>query len=93
MYTSEEWDNVLAFLNEEAEKPEPDGIGTRIENTEDFILMLQKTEAIKPNIVNNEALKHRREFSELERQKTHLDQSVIDAQDRIDNHPGNPNTP
>lgn len=92
-YTNEEWDNVMAHLNNEAEKPEPDGIGKLIETPEEFIGMLRTTEAIKPNIVNSEALKHRREFTELERQKSHLDQSVIDAQDLIDNHPGNPNNP
>jgi len=83
----------MAFLNQEAEKRPPAGIGKLIESPEEFIGMLRTTEAIKPAIVGDEVLKNRREFTELERQKSHLDQSVIDAQDRIDNHPGNPNNP
>ena len=92
-YTDAQWDNFMAHLNNEAEKPAPDGIGKSIASVEEFVQMLRTTEAIRPALVNNVALKNRREFSELERQKTHLDQSVIDAQDRIDNHPGNPNRP
>ena len=93
MYTDEEWDNVMAHLNNEAEKAPPEGISKLIETPEEFIGMLRTTEAIKPAIVNSEALKHRREFQELERQKAHVDQAAVDVQDRIDNHPGNPNNP
>ena len=92
-YTDEEWDNVLAFLNEESEKRPPAGIGKVIESVDEFIQMLRITEAIKQNIVDDTALRERREFQELERHKAALDQSVIDQQERIDNHPGNPGRP
>lgn len=90
MYTDAEWDNVLAFLNNEAEKSEPDGIGKKIETVEEFIDMIRRTEAIKPAIVNSEALKNRRNFDDLTKHKADLDQSVIDVQDELDNHPGRP---
>ncbi len=92
-YTDAEWDNVMAFLNTEAEKRPPDGIGKVIETPEEFIQMLRTTEAIKPDIVDSEAARHRREFEELEGQKAHLDRAVVDTQDQIDTHPGNPNRP
>jgi hypothetical protein len=92
-YTDAEWDNVMHFLNSEAEKRPPDGIGKSIDSAEEFVQMLRTSEAIKPTIVSDEALKNRREFTELERQKLNLDRTVIDTQDQIDNHPGNPNNP
>lgn len=92
-YTDAQWANVLAFLNEEAEKAPPDGIGKKIETTEEFMQVIRITEAITPAIADNEALRLRREFRDLERGKAELDQSVIDQQDRIDNHPGNPRRP
>ena len=92
-YTDAQWDNVMAFLQDEAEKAPPEGISKVIETPEEFIQMLRTTEAIKPTIVDREAARHRREFQELQGQKTHLDQAVIDTQDQIDNHPGNPNRP
>ena len=92
-YTDAQWDNVMAFLQDEAEKAPPEGISKVIETPEEFIQMLRITEAIKPSIVDTETLRHRREFEELQRQKAHLDQSVSTTQDQIDNHPGNPNRP
>jgi len=92
-YTDAEWDNVMNFLNEEAEKRPPAGIGKTIDTAEEFVQMLRTSEAIKPTIVSDETLKNRREFAELERQKSNLDQTVIDTQDQIDRHPGNPNNP
>ncbi len=93
MYTDAEWDNVMSHLNAEAEKRPPRGIGKLIGTTDEFIVMLRTTEAIKPAIVGDRASRDQREFSELERQKAELDQSVIDTQDVLDNHPGNPNNP
>ena len=92
-YTDAEWENVMAHLNEEAEKRPPRGIGKPIDTAEEFVQMLRTSEAIKPAIVGDETLRHRREFTELERQKSNLDQTVIDTQDQIDKHPGNPNNP
>ena len=89
-YTDAQWDNVMAHLNEEAEKRPPSGIGKPIETADELVTMLRTTEAIKPAIVGDRAQRDRREFRELEGQKAHLDQAVIDTQDQIDNHPGNP---
>lgn len=92
MYTDEQWDNILAFLNDEAEKPEPEGIGKPIELVTEFIDMLRRTEAIKPSIVNTNAA-HAREFARLQSDKRANAQAAIDIQDQIDNHPGNSNPP
>jgi hypothetical protein len=92
-YTDAEWNNVMHFLNSAAEKRPPAGIGKPIETADEFVQMLRTAEAIKPAIVGDEVLKNRREFAELERQKSNLDRTVIDTQDQIDNHPGNPNNP
>ena len=92
-YTDAQWDNVMHFLNSEAEKRPPAGIGKTIDTADEFVQMLRTSEAIKPAIVGDETLRHRREFTELERQKSNLDQTVIDTQDQIDKHPGNPNNP
>lgn len=92
-YTDAEWENVMSFLNTEAERPPPDGIGKVIETPEEFVEMLHTTEAIKPLIVGAQDARDRREFGELQKQKAHLDRAVIDTQDQIDTHPGNPNRP
>jgi hypothetical protein len=92
-YTDAEWDNVMHFLNSEAEKRPPAGISKTIDTPEEFVQMLRTTEAIKSAIVGDETLKNRREFQELEKQKTRLDEVVIETQDQIDNHPGNPGRP
>lgn len=92
-YTDAEWENVMSFLQTEAERAPPDGIGKLIETPEEFIEMLRTTEAIKPLIVGAQDARDRREFGELQKQKAHLDRAVIDTQDQIDTHPGNPNIP
>ncbi len=92
-YTDAEWENVMSFLSTEAERAPPDGIGKEIETPEEFIEMLRTTEAIKPLIVGAQDARDRREFGELQKQKAHLDRAVVDTQDQIDTHPGNPNRP
>lgn len=91
-YTEEQWNNVLAFLNDEAEKPKPDGIGKAVETVEEFIQIIRTTEAIKPNIVRSNA-HNARDFARLQQDKVNNVQSAIDIQDQIDNHPGNPRRP
>ena len=90
-YTVTEWENVMSFLNTEAERAPPNGIGKLIETHEEFVEMLHTAEAIKPLIVGAQEARDRREFGELQKQKAHLDRSVIDTQKLIDTHPGNPN--
>lgn len=91
-YTDEQWDNVMAFLQDEAEKPAPDGIGKTIDTTEEFVEMLRITEAIRNGIANGNAAEQR-DFARVEAAKNAADQSVIDLQDELDNHPGNPRRP
>lgn len=91
-YTDAQWDNVIAFLNDEAEKAPPDGIGKIIETTEEFIQMLRTVEAIKTSIVDSNA-NERREFANLERAKIANADAARVIQDEIDNHPGNPGRP
>lgn len=92
-YTEAEWNTVLSFLNAEAIKAPPDGIGKTIETTEEFVGMLRTTEAIKPQIVNDSAGKNRREFAALQDHQQELTQTQTDLKDQIDKHPGNPNPP
>jgi len=92
-YTDAEWENVMSFLNTEAERPAPNGIGKLIETPDEFVEMLHTTEAIKPRIVGAKEARERREFGELQKQKARLDRSVIDTQKLMDTHPGNPNRP
>ena len=89
MYTDKEWDDVVAFLNDEAEKPSPDGIGKTIETVDELIAVIRTVEAIKPSIVNSNA-NEAREFGALVSAKALSDQASIDLQVLIDNHPGNP---
>lgn len=88
MYTDEEWNNVFAFLNDEAEKPDPDGIGKVIETLDEFVDMIRRTEAIRPNIVNSNS-HNARDFARLQADKNSNAQAAVDIQDQIDNHPGN----
>ncbi len=92
-YTDAEWENVMSFLNTEAERPPPNGIGKLIETPEEFVEMLHTAEAIKPVIVGAQAARDRREFGELQKRKANLNRSVIETQKLIDTHPGNPNRP
>jgi hypothetical protein len=89
-YTDDQWNDVMAFLNDEAEKASPRGIGKTIDTVEEFIEVIRIVEAIKPTIVSSNA-QETREFKELVSAKAKSDQASIDLQDQIDNHPGNPN--
>lgn len=91
-YTDAQWDNVIAFLNDEAEKAPPRGIGKSIDTVEEFVEMLRTVEAIKPVIVSSDA-SETREFAQLERSLIDSARATQDIQDQIDNHPGNPSNP
>ena len=91
-YTDAQWDNVMAFLNDEAEKAPPDGIGKSIDTAEEFVQMLRTTEAIKSAIADSNANRDR-EFANLERAKVANADAARTIQDQIDNHPGNPRNP
>jgi len=91
-YTDAQWDNVMAFLNDEAEKAPPDGIGKTIDTVEEFIEVVRTVEAIKPIIVSSNA-NETREFAQLEQQRIINARAAQDIQDQIDNHPGNPDPP
>jgi hypothetical protein len=91
-YTDAQWDNVMAFLNDEAEKRPPNGIGKTIDTAEEFVEMLRTVEAIKPTIVSSNA-NETREFAQLEEQRIINARAAQAIQDQIDNHPGNPNPP
>lgn len=79
-YTDSEWNDVLAFLNNNSEFTTP----------EEFIAVIREVEAIKPKIVNSNS-HNKRDFSRVQTSKNAADQAVIDLQDELDNHPGNPN--
>lgn len=87
-YNDRQWDNVMAFLNDEAEKPEPEGLGHPIQSAEELVQMLRSTEAIKGTIVRSGA-GEARDLRRLERQKVIADQRAAELQDEIDNHPAN----
>lgn len=91
-YTDAQWDNVIAFLNDEAEKAPPNGIGKTIDTVEEFIEVIRTVEAIKQVIVDSNA-SEAREFAQLERSLITSGRATQDIQDQIDNHPGNPSNP
>ncbi len=91
-YTDAQWDNVIAFLNDEAEKAPPRGIGKTIDTVEEFIEVIRTVEAIKPIIVSSNASEDR-EFAQLQQSLITSGQATQDIQDQIDNHPGNPSNP
>jgi len=82
-YSDEQWNNVVAFLNDEAEKAPPDGIGKTIDTIEEFIQMVRTVEAIKASIVDSNA-NRAREFANLERAKAANAKAARAIQDRAE---------